>query len=140
MRSSVDYGAISSSHHRFQVFRGGHFVRLFSILCHHILQKCCTCRNNPHPRTHICLSSVAGPKGHWVCLQDCSCIQREYWNNSQVRFLSHFFLMFHLSSFATLQIVFLHYVLSLVALRRCLGTGHQASILYKFFCTMLFFA
>ena len=103
-----------------------------AILYRQILQKCCTCRNNPHPGTRICLRSVTGPKGHLVYLQDCSCIQMGYCHNSQFRFLSHSSLTFHLSSCATFQIVFPHCGMNLDGRRRCLEIGRQASVPYRF--------
>src|SRR5436305_9533160 len=90
-------------------------------LYRHILQKCCTCRNNPHPGTRICLMPVAGPKGHSVCLQGCSCIGTGCCRTFLARSLSRFFLMSHSSSFATVEIVFLHCGLNSDALRRCSG-------------------
>src|SRR5258708_127720 len=90
-----------------------------AILYRQILQKCCTCRNNPHPGTRICLMPAAGPRGHSVCLQDCSCIGTGCCRTFQARSLSHFFLTFHSSSFATFEIVFLHCGLNSDALRLC---------------------
>src|SRR6202171_411043 len=107
-------------------------LELLAILYRQILQKCCTCRNNPHPGTRICLMPVAGPRGHSVCLQDCSCIGTGCCRTFQAHFLSHFFPTFHSSSFATFETVFLHCGLNSDALRRCLGIIRRASTLCRF--------
>ena len=111
---------------------GPRTLATLAILSRQIPQRCCTCRNNPHPRTRICLRPVAGPKDHLVCLQECSCIQMGYCHSSQFRPPFHSSLMFHLSSCATFQIVFPHCGMNLDGRRRCLEIGRQASVPYRF--------
>src|ERR1700722_532850 len=113
---------------------------IFATLYRHILQKCCTCRNNPHHGTRTCLVPVAGPKGHSACLQDCSCIGTGCCRTFLARSLCRFFLTSRSSSFATVEIVFLRCGPNSDERRRCSGISLRASVLCRFWCTTPFSA
>src|ERR1700722_4791418 len=115
-------------------------LELFATLYRQILQKCCTCRNNPHPGTRICLMPVAGPKGHSVYLQDCSYIGTGCCHTFLARSLSRFFLTSHSSSVATVEIVLLRCGPNSDERRRCSGISLRASTLCRFWCTTPFSA
>ena len=100
----------------------------FAILYRQIPQKCCTCRNNPHPGTRICLVPVAGPKDHLVCLQGVSCIGtgccRTFPSSPT---LSRFFLTFHSSISPQLKLYFFAMEPNSDAPHRCSGINRRAS-------------
>src|SRR5271169_1060642 len=96
-------------------------LRLFAISYRQKLQKCCTCKNSPHPETRIWLKPVVDPRGHLVCLRDYSCTGKGHYHISRLHFPSRFSPVFHSSNFATFEIVFLRYGLNLDGLRQCLG-------------------